>query len=96
MKSAPGNNGMGRAMQAQGIGTAFGGFAQAATSIGEYTASAADREVKVLESSSQRLEKQYQEANSASDAAASAIQAGRDTVRALLDASVAKNTAQNI
>jgi hypothetical protein len=67
-----------------------------ANAIGENTASAADREVKILDASSQRLEKQYQEANSAADAAATAIQAGRDTVRALLDASTAKNVAQNI
>lgn len=93
---AAGNAGMAQATKAQGVGQVFSSMSQMATAIGENIASAADREVKVLESSSQRLEKQYQEANSAADAAGTAIQAGRDTVRALLDASVAKNVAQNI
>jgi hypothetical protein len=93
---AAGNAGMAQATKAQGVGQVFSSISQMATAIGENIASAADREVKVLESSSQRLEKQYQEANSAADAAGTAIQAGRDTVRALLDASVAKNVAQNI
>jgi hypothetical protein len=91
-----GNAGMAQATQAQGAGQIFSSISQMANAIGENTASAADREVKILDASSQRLEKQYQEANSAADAAATAIQAGRDTVRALLDASTAKNVAQNI